>query len=173
MVYGNLNLTLSNLFWKITLIPSLTIPNFQKFSSRRLLSSIKNINRFLITLWKNISKSTTSFQYITLWKIQTSPSSKQSKTVTYYKVNITEKIKGTGNCKEKEVIYAEQCSKQSFVYWTNRRTTVRALSKHRYNIKNKLENSELAKYFHQSHNTNGKLEVTILQNNIKTAAAQR
>ena len=47
------------------------------------------------------------------------------------------------------------------------------MSKHRYNIKNKLENSELAKYFHQSHNTNGKLEVTILQNNIKTAAAQR
>ena len=29
--------------------------------------------------------------------------------ITNDKLNITEKIKGTGNCKEREVIYAAQC----------------------------------------------------------------
>ena len=43
-------------------------------------------------------------------------------------------------------------------------------SKYRYNIK---KNSELTKNFHQSHNFNHNLKVTILQNNIRTAAARR
>ena len=46
-------------------------------------------------------------------------------------------------------------------------------SKHRYDIKNRPDNSELVKHFHESHNLNYDLNVTILQNNIKTAAARR
>ena len=44
---------------------------------------------------------------------------------------------------------------------------------HSYDIKNRPDNSELAKHFHESHNLNDDLNVTILQNNIKTAAARR
>ena len=43
----------------------------------------------------------------------------------------------------------------------------------RYDIKNRPGNSELAKHFHESHNINDNLNVTILQNNIKTAAGRR
>ena len=39
-------------------------------------------------------------------------------------------------------------------------------------IKNRPNNSEFAKHFYESHNTNDNLNITILQNNIKTAAAQ-
>ena len=46
-------------------------------------------------------------------------------------------------------------------------------SKHLYNIKNRLHNSELANHFHESHNINDELNVTILQDNITTAAARR
>ena len=46
-------------------------------------------------------------------------------------------------------------------------------SEHRYDIKNRPDNSELAKHFHESHNLNDHCNVTILQNNIKPAAALR
>ena len=40
-------------------------------------------------------------------------------------------------------------------------------------IKNRPDNSELAKHFHENHNLSDDLYVTILENNIKTEAAQR
>ena len=46
-------------------------------------------------------------------------------------------------------------------------------SKHRYDIKKRPCNSELAKLFHESHNLNNDSNITILQNNIKIAAARR
>ena len=46
-------------------------------------------------------------------------------------------------------------------------------SEHRYDIKNRPGNSELAKHFHESHNLNDDLNVTILENNIKTVAARK
>ena len=42
-----------------------------------------------------------------------------------------------------------------------------------YDIKNRSGNSELGKHFHKSNNLNNDLNVTILQNNIKTGAARR
>ena len=60
---------------------------------------------------------------------------------------------------------------QGLIYRTYRETG--RFSKHRYDIKNRRDNSELAKHFHESHNLNNDLNVTILQNNIKTAAARR
>ena len=44
---------------------------------------------------------------------------------------------------------------------------------HSYNIKNKPNNWELEKYFHESHNINDNLDVTVSKNNIKTVAAQK
>ena len=46
-------------------------------------------------------------------------------------------------------------------------------SKHRYDIRNRPDNSELAKHFHEIHNINDNLNISKLQNNIKTAAARR
>ena len=97
-----------------------------------------------------------------------------AKLITNDKLNITEKIKGPGNCKEREIIYASQCSKHKLLYigHTGKQFSER-FYKHRYNIKNIPDNSELAKHFHERHNLNDDLNVNILQNNIKTAAARR
>ena len=46
-------------------------------------------------------------------------------------------------------------------------------SKHRYDIKKRPYNTELAKLFNESHNLNNDSNIIILQNNSKTAAAQR
>ena len=94
--------------------------------------------------------------------------------ITNDKFNITEKIKGTGKCKERKIVYAVQCSKHKvlFIGHTEEQLSER-FSKHRYDIKNRPDNSELAKHFHESDNSNDDLNITILQNNIKTAAARR
>ena len=39
-----------------------------------------------------------------------------AKLITKDKLNITEKIDGTGNWKEREIIYAVQCSKYKILY---------------------------------------------------------
>ena len=106
--------------------------------------------------------------------MQTLPTNETAKLITNDKLNITEKIKGTGNCKERKIIYAAQCSKHKVVYigHTGEQLSER-FSKHRYDIKNMPDNNELAKHFHDSHNLNDDLNVTILQTNIKTADAQR
>ena len=62
---------------------------------------------------------------------------------------------------------------QGLTYRTYREQLAERFFKHRYDIKNRPDNSELAKHFHESHNLNNDLNVTILQNNIKTAAARR
>ena len=59
------------------------------------------------------------------------------------------------------------------MYCTYRGTTFRAFLQTSYGIKNRPGNSELAKHFHDSHDLNDDLNVTILENNIKTASARR
>ena len=94
--------------------------------------------------------------------------------ITNEKLNITEKIKGTGNCKEREIIYSAQCSKHKVLYIRHTGEQLwEGLFKHRYNIKNKSDISEPAKHFHESRNLSDDLNVTILQNSIKTAAPRR
>ena len=80
----------------------------------------------------------------------------------------------TGNCEERDVVYAEPCFKHKVLYigHTGGQLSER-FSKHCYDIKNRPDNSKLAKNFRQSHIINNNLDVTILQNNIKTAAARR
>ena len=100
------------------------------------------------------------------------PQVNTAKVIIKDKLNITKK-KGTGNCKECEIIYAALFSKHKVLYIGHKggQLTER-FSKHRYDIKNRPDNSKLAKHFHESHNINDDLNVIILQNNIKTAAAR-
>ena len=97
-----------------------------------------------------------------------------AKLITSDKLNITGRIKGTGNCKEREIIYVAQCSKHKVLYITHTgEQCSERFSKHRYDIKNIPDNSELAKHFHKNHNLCNDFNVTVLQSNIKTAAARR
>ena len=97
-----------------------------------------------------------------------------AKLITNDKLNITEKIKGTGNCKEREIIYAAQCSKHKVLYIGHTGEQLLAhFSKHHHDTKNRPDKSGVAKYFHESDNLTDDLNVTILQNNIKTATARR
>ena len=60
---------------------------------------------------------------------------------------------------------------QGLIYRRYRGTTFTAFLQ--TSLKNRPDNSELAKHFHESHNLNNDLKVTILQSNIKAAAAWR
>ena len=63
---------------------------------------------------------------------------------------------------------------QGLIYWTYRGgTTFKAFLQTSLHIKNRPDNSELAKHFHENHNLNDDLNVTILESNIKTATARR
>ena len=107
-------------------------------------------------------------------KCKLCPQMNTAKLITNDKLNITEKIKGTGNCNEREIIYAAQCSKNKVLYIGRKWEQLSELFfKHRYDIKNSPDNSKLAKHFHESHNLNEDPNVAISQNNIKTAATGR
>ena len=101
------------------------------------------------------------------------PQLNAAKLITSDKLNITEKIRGAGNYKEREVIYAAQCSKHKVLYFGHTRKNFRSISPNIATTSRTGQNSELAKHFHQSRNINDNLKITILQNNIKTAAAWR
>ena len=62
---------------------------------------------------------------------------------------------------------------QGLLYLAYKGTTFMVLLQHRYDIKNRPDNSELGKHFHECHNLIDGLNLSILQNNIKTAAARR
>ena len=97
-----------------------------------------------------------------------------AKLITNDKLNITGKIKGTKNCKEREIINTAQCSKHKVLYIGHTGEQLLAhFSKHHHDTKNRPDKSEVAKYFHESDNLTDDLNVTILQNNIKTATARR
>ena len=49
-------------------------------------------------------------------KCKLCPQINTAKLITNDKLNITEKIKGTGNCKEREIIYAAQCSRRKVLH---------------------------------------------------------
>ena len=62
---------------------------------------------------------------------------------------------------------------QGLIYWTYRRTTFRALLQTSLRRRKQARQQRTCKHFHENHNINDDLNVTILQNNIKTAAARR
>ena len=59
------------------------------------------------------------------------------KLITNFKLNMKEKIKGTRNCKEREVIFAAQCFNDKVLYIGHSgEQLLERFSKHRYDIKN-------------------------------------
>ena len=96
-----------------------------------------------------------------------------TKFITNDKLTITGK-KGTRNCKEREIIYVAQCSKHKVLHIRHAgKQLSERFSKYRCDIKNRPDNRKLAKHFHESHSLIDDLNVSILRNNIKTAAARR
>ena len=171
-VHGIPNLALSHLYGKIIFVWSLTILNCQKLSNRNLLSPAEKQIAFWLPFAKWYCISTASFQRNILGKIKTLPANKYSQ--THHKLNLTEKVKGTRNCKEREIIYAAQCSKLKVLYIGHTGEQLsRHFSKHRYDIKNKADNNGLAKHFQKGPYINDNLNVTTLQDYIETEATRR
>ena len=103
-------------------------------------------------------------------KYKLCPQTYTAKIITNDKVTITEKIKGTGNCKERVIMFLYI---KGLIYWTYRKTTFTALLQTSLRHQKQITQQQPAKYFHESHNLIDDPDVTILQTNIKTAAAQR
>ena len=82
--------------------------------------------------------------------------------------NINYSIKDGGTCKSKGLIYAATCKKHDLIYigHTGEKLSDR-FSKHRYDIKNRPDNSELASHFHQGHSTDD-MEIKILQSGLNS-----
>jgi len=82
-------------------------------------------------------------------------------------VNISVKLKSTGNCKTRNIIYAAKCKKHKIIYTghTSEQLNTR-FSKHKYDIKNRPDNSELAEHFNKNHDINKDLEIYILETDI-------
>ena len=62
---------------------------------------------------------------------------------------------------------------QALIYQIYRAATFRALLQTLLQHQKQANNSELSKHFHESHTLNDIKTISILQNNIKTAAAGR
>ena len=93
------------------------IPNFQNYSNRRLLTPTEKTNRFLVSFRKTILQP--HFSVSPCGKCKLCPLINTEKLITNDKLNITEKIKDTGNCKERKIIYAAQSSKHKVLYIGN------------------------------------------------------
>ena len=83
--------------------------------------------------------------------------------------NVTVPITSGGTCKTRGVIYAIECTKCNFlcVGHTGDKLSDR-MAKHRYDIRKRPENNEVAEHFHQNHNINQDLRVMIIQSNLPT-----
>ena len=116
---------------KLSVVPSILKNNFHLISSVLKLSKVFK-QKPTVTYRKNKSLSNHLIANQQLHssvtpcgKRKLCPQLNTAKLITNDKLNITEKIKGNGNCKEREIIYAAQCS--NLIYRTYRRTTFRAL----------------------------------------------
>ena len=121
---------------KLSAIPSILKHNFYLISSNRKLSWIfkqkptviyrknKSLSDHLLT--NDIANQQLDFNVTPCGKCKLCPQMNTAKLITNDKLDIMEKIKGTGNCKEREIIYATECSKHKVIYRTYRGTTFRA-----------------------------------------------
>ena len=132
---------------KLSAIPSILKHNFHLISSDPKLSKIfkqkptvtyrknKSLSDHLL---KNDIANQPLHSNVTRWgKCKLCPQMNTVKLITNDKLNIIEKIKGTGNCMEREIIYAAQCYKHKVLYigYTGEQLSER-FSKHRCDMKN-------------------------------------
>ena len=78
--------------------------------------------------------------------------------------NITIKLKELWDCSSESVIYAARCKKYDSIYVGHTGVALRScFDWHRYDIKNRPGNSELAEHFHGKNHRKSDKEVSILQ----------
>ena len=96
-----------------------------------------------------------------------------SDTITNTKKKITINLTDGGNCQTKNLIYAARCKKHDAIYvgQTGEKLCDR-FSKHRYDIKSRPDNSELAEHFHKNHEEDD-MEVLLLQTGLSKSKLQR
>ena len=89
-----------------------------------------------------------------------------SNTITNKNKNITINLKHFGTCSSEGVIYAVRCKKHNSIYVGHTGVPLRSrFDKHRWDIKNRPGNSDLAEHFHKNHQDKD-LEVYILQTGL-------
>ena len=111
---------------KLSAIPSILKNNFHLISSDPKLSKIfkqkptvtyrKNKSLLDHLLKNDIANQQLHSNVAPCGKCKLCPQISTVKLITNDKLNITEKIKGTGNCKERKIIYAAQCLKHKVLY---------------------------------------------------------
>ena len=83
------------------------------------------------------------------------------------KKKISIKLKDFGDCTSEGVIYAARCKKHDSIYVGHTGVALRSrFDRHRYDIKNRPGNSELAEHFHGKNHRESDMEVFILQTGI-------
>ena len=86
-------------------------------------------------------------------------------TITNIHANqITKNVITNVSCKVTNVIYAAKCKKHDLIYigHTGEKLSER-FSKHKYDVKKRPDNSELASHFHENHDFDRDLEISVLQ----------
>ena len=84
------------------------------------------------------------------------------------------KINDGGTCRSKGVVYAAICTKCSKIYVGQTGDQLKdRFSKHRYDIKKRPDNSELAEHFHKDHSIDKDMKVLILQSGLGKSERQR
>ena len=78
-----------------------------------------------------------------------------------------------GTCKTSNVVYAARCKIHNTLYVGHTGDPLSSrFAKHRYDIKNRPNNSELAEHFHQNHSPTD-LEVTILKAGLESHESRK
>ena len=89
------------------------------------------------------------------------------------KLGITIKTEGGGTCQTKNVVYGVICTRCDMICVGQTGTTLAwRFNKHRHDIKNRPDNSEIAEHFHQGHQ-DGDMKVLILQTGLSASEKQR
>ena len=87
-------------------------------------------------------------------------------TIRNSKKEIEEELKDGGTCRSRNVVYAAICTKCYLIYVGHTGTELKErFSKHRYDIKKRPENTDLAEHFHTGHEEKD-MEVCILESSI-------
>lgn len=88
----------------------------------------------------------------------------ETKTVINEKTGSSITIKSEGNCKSTGVIYAVKCKKCELIYIGHTGDSMsERYAKHKYDIKKRPENNDLANHCHKGHDIEKDLEIFIIE----------
>ena len=91
-----------------------------------------------------------------------------SSCITNEEKGICIQLKDGGDCQSKGLIYAAKCKKHKTIYVGHTGEAIcKRFGKHKWDIYNRPENSDLAQHFHKNHQ-DGDMEVMILQTGLQT-----